>query len=96
MNKEKHLDEVRKFIIEERGRYRFELQDYHSLQSDLGIYGMDASEFIMNFSNKFGVDVSSFDVDKYFRPEGYGYTDEGYSELTIADLIMSLETGVLS
>ncbi|WP_159800199.1 DUF1493 family protein [Flavobacterium sp. MK4S-17] len=96
MYKERYLGEIRKFIFEERGRYRFEIETHHSLQSDLGIYGVDASEFILNFSNKFGVNISNFDVDKYFMPEGYYSIHEEYPNLTIGDLLTSIEKGILS
>lgn len=95
MNKQKLLEEIQDFILNERGKYRFELQEHHSLQSDLGIYGMDAVEFILNFGNKFGVDVSSFDAEKYFKPEGYGISDKDYPPLTIGDLLKSVEQGLL-
>jgi len=95
MNKQKLLEEIQEFILNERGKYRFELQEHHSLQSDLGIYGMDAVEFILNFGNNFGVDVSSFEAEKYFKPEGYGVPDKDYPKLTIGDLLNSVEKGIL-
>lgn len=95
MNQQKLLEEIRNFILDERGKYRFELQEHHSLQSDLGIYGMDAVEFIIDFGNKFGVDVSSFDAEKYFKPEGYGVSNRDYPRLTIGDLLNSVEKGML-
>lgn len=95
MNRQKLIKEVQVFIFDERGKYRFELQEHHSLQSDLNIYGMDAVEFILNFGNKFGVDVSGFDAEKYFKPEGYGVPDKDYPELTIKDLLNSIEKGLL-
>lgn len=95
MNQEKLLKEIRNFIFDERGKYRFELQEHHSLQSDLGIYGTDAVEFILNFGDKFGVNVSSFEAKKYFKPEGYSVADKNYPRLTIRDLLDSIEKGVL-
>lgn len=89
------LDKIKSFILNERGKYRFELQEYHSLQSDLNIYGTDAVEFIISFGNKFGVDVSNFDAEKYFKPEGYGLPDKDYPKLTIGDLLKSIEKGSL-
>jgi acyl carrier protein len=65
------------------------------LQSDLGIYGEDAIEFIERFSEKFNIDISGFNVDKYFRREGFDpfYTikrmlriESNANELTISDL----------
>jgi hypothetical protein len=95
MKQQKLLEELRGFILDERGKYRFELQEHHSLQSDLNIYGMDAVEFIIDFGHKFGVDVSSFDAEKYFKPEGYGVPDKDYPKLTIGDLLNSVGKGIL-
>lgn len=41
-----------------------------SLSNDLGIYGDDASELIISFSEKFNVDISHFKFDEYFEGEG--------------------------
>lgn len=95
MNRQKLLEEIKSFIFNERGKYLFELQEYHSLQSDLDIYGMDAAEFILNFGNKFRVDVSNFDAKKYFKPDGYGIPDKDYPKLTIGDLLKCIEKGSL-
>ena len=41
-----------------------------SLSNDLGIYGDDAFDLILDFSKKFSVDVSSFQIGDYFEGEG--------------------------
>ncbi len=89
------MKEIREFILEERGKYRFEIKEHHSLQSDLGIYGLDAVDCMLNFGKKFGVDVSRFDAEKYFKPEGYGAPHKEYLELTIGDLIDSVGKSIL-
>lgn len=91
---QKIVDEIKGFVIKERGKYRFELNENHSLQSDLKIYGLDAVDFILNFGKRFGVDVSNFDAEKYFKPDGFSVKKD-YPELTIGDLINSIEKGVL-
>lgn len=40
------------------------------LEEDLGLYGDDADEFIARFSERFGIDISRFDIADHFRPEG--------------------------
>lgn len=40
-----------------------------SIEDDLGISGDDAYDFIMTFSKKFQVDLSTFDYSLYFPPE---------------------------
>ena len=89
------MKEIREFILKERGKYQFELQEHHSLQSDLEIYGNDAVDFVLNFGKIFGVDVSSFDAEKYFKPEGYIDSYKEYPELTIGDLVKSVNNGIL-
>lgn len=41
-----------------------------SLSQDLGIYGGDAEDFILRFSDKFKVDISYFKFSDYFENEG--------------------------
>ena len=41
---------------------------------DLGLYGDDAADAFWLLQNKFGVDLSSFDIDRYFPPEFEGKT----------------------
>lgn len=43
-----------------------------SLYHDLGMYGDTALENIEQLQEKFGVDLSGFDFDKYFPPEFEG------------------------
>lgn len=86
---------VTDFIIQERGRYRFELLKDHSLQEDLKIYGIDAVEFIVNFGKQFNVDVSQFEANKYFKPDGYGCTKNNFKKLLVSDLMKSVMDGVL-
>lgn len=40
------------------------------IESDLGVYGDDAVEFILAFGKAFNVDVSNFMVSDYFNNEG--------------------------
>ncbi|ETN94936.1 hypothetical protein P278_20940 [Zhouia amylolytica AD3] len=56
---------------------------------------MDAVEFILSFGNKFGVDVSNFDAEKYFKPDGYNSFEKDYQKLTISNLLESIEKGIL-
>lgn len=95
MDYQKQFEDVKRFIFHERGKYKFELSKSHSLQHDLGICGMDAVEFIVNFGKKFNVKVSSFDAEKYFKPEGFGSTNKEYPKLTIGKLVDSIDVGVL-
>lgn len=42
------------------------------LYHDLGIFGDDAIEYMQLLHQRFGVDLSRFDVDRYFPPEFEG------------------------
>ncbi|WP_170132739.1 DUF1493 family protein [Pedobacter cryoconitis] len=42
----------------------------NSLSDDYGIYGDDADDLILDFSKKFNVDVSEFQIEDYFGGEG--------------------------
>ncbi len=52
------------------GKYRKPLLRDTTLEKDLGMSGDDAVEFVLDFSKKFSVDVSKFEIKKYFFPEG--------------------------
>jgi len=86
---------LRSFIKKQRGSYRFEINQSHSLQKDLGIYGLDAVEFLIDFGNEFNVDVSQFEAEKYFRPDGNYDPRIIYRELTVGMLIESINKGEL-
>ncbi len=63
-------EEIKKFVNEIRGGYTFDFTKDTKLQEDLNIWGDDAVEFIENFGGNFNVDISEFDFNKYFKPEG--------------------------
>ena len=76
------------------------------LEEDLYIYGDDADEFILDFSEKFNVDISEFDCGKYFTPEFSFHVCNFYflnkfffsknkKELTLGDLEKAIEIGKL-
>lgn len=74
------------------------------VEKDLGITGDDAIDFIEEFSTFFNVDISSFEYNKYFRPEGIGLswalglTDKKPNDrkkITLEDLTNSIEKGKL-
>ena len=67
---EKLFEDVQAFVVEKIGVDEIEVTRETLLQSDLGIYGDDAVDFIVAFSKKFKVDISKFMAAEYFRPEG--------------------------
>lgn len=75
-----------------------------SLSNDLGIYGDDAAEFIVSFSEKFNVDISEFNFDRYFEGEGDAITkfvvkffngEKNKKDLSINDLKSAIQSGKL-
>jgi hypothetical protein len=69
------------------------------------MWGDDAFEFIEAFGKAFGVDLSEFDIKKYFRPEGdvilpaivkaISGNKKEYLPLTLGDLKKAIEKGKL-
>ena len=60
-----------KLLVEQQmGRYKKPLLRTTTLEKDLGMSGDDAVEFILEFSKLFNVDISKFEIGKYFYPEG--------------------------
>lgn len=58
-------------LVEEKmGKYQMPLVRETALEKDLGMSGDDAVEFLLDFSKEFNVNMSSFDIRKYFLPEG--------------------------
>ncbi|MBE2288623.1 MAG: DUF1493 family protein [Chitinophagaceae bacterium] len=51
--------------------------DHYDLNTDIekhiGITGDDAAEYILAFSKRYNVDISEFDFDQHFDPEGAGW-----------------------
>ena len=73
------------------------------LEKDAGITGDDAVEFLLYYSKKYNVDLTGFDIRKYFTPEGdtilpmiirmfTGKKELKEKELTVGDL----EKGVIA
>ena len=79
-----------------------------AVDADLGITGDDADDFIIAFSKEFNVDVSDFDIGKYFNGEGdktistiFNFLLKGTKEvkikktLLVADLERAITIGKL-
>lgn len=98
--------EILSMIKNKMGNYSFSITQNTKLEHDLGMTGDDAYEFLIEFSQKFNVDVSNFQIDKYFLPEGdsllptisrliRGEENPKQKELTIGDLENSILKGKL-
>ena len=63
------LEEVKVFVAEFWDEPETHLGAATSVNNDLGIDGDDGVEFMLEFSQRFGVDLSTFPHGEYFGPE---------------------------
>ncbi len=68
MNKDDIWRQIIQFVKEER--WDDEYTHETDLVKDLKLKGDDAYEFICLFGKKFNVDITEFDFEEYFYPEG--------------------------
>lgn len=97
------FDRIKSFVIKERGKYRKPLTPETTLEKDLKITGDDADEFLYAFAKEFKVDVTCFDISKYFVSEGslslvkltlFGIST-GNPQITLRDLEKAVKKGKL-
>lgn len=106
MNKDNIWEQIIQFV--EDGRWLFELSKYTretDLENDLKLEGDDAYEFICLFGKEFNVNVSEFNFEEYFYPEGhwmilaklYGLLSKQKEKkkITLGDLEKSVKDGKL-
>jgi hypothetical protein len=95
-----------KFVTQQRWEYDFPLTRETELRKDLKLWGDDAVEFIIAFSAEYDVDISSFDMNKYFPSEGDAILPairrllsmqkkREYTVLTLGDLEQAIDKGKL-
>lgn len=94
---DKLLNDIIVLIEAKMGRYNTPITRATCLEKDLGITGDDAVELLLEYGQKFNVDVSNLNLRKYFTPEGdtilpailrliTGKKASKDSELTVGDL----------
>jgi hypothetical protein len=90
-------------MIEEKVGKRKPITRETCLERDAGLTGDDAVEFLLDYGKKYNVDLTEFDIRKYFTPEGdtilpmiirmfTGKKELKEKELTVGDL----EKGVIA
>ncbi|QHS58573.1 DUF1493 family protein [Chitinophaga agri] len=67
--KEELLNDLVAFIHQQSRHFDIPVTTGTSIENDLGITGDDGEDFIIQFSKKYSVDISSFHFTKYFYPE---------------------------
>lgn len=68
------------------------------LEMDLGVTGIDAEKFILEFSRHFGVDIEDFEFDDYFEPEvSFRWSEEEKErrDMSVGYLERAIEEGRL-
>lgn len=64
------FNRLKDFVIKQSAVNDEEITRQTKIEEDLGVYGDDASDFIIAFGKEFEVDVSNFMAADYFSPEG--------------------------
>ncbi len=67
---EEIFEKVRELVAEHHAMDKNKLSEQTELY-ELGMDGDDAWEFLIEFSDKFSVDMSQFEFRKHFNPEGF-------------------------
>jgi len=60
------FDRLKQFIVDRVGVYEEEVKPESRLYDDLGVYGDDATELLIEYGKKFKVDVSKFMAADYW------------------------------
>ena len=63
------LEEVQRFAADKLGLRFAKLRPEHSLLHDWNVSGLDGVGFMLAFAKKFHVDISGFDLGRYFGDE---------------------------
>lgn len=76
------------FIREQVGLGDAPINASSLIEDDLGVTGYDAKDLINEYSNKYKVDISGFDFDKYFysEPSWFSWKSKKKSPITVGDL----------
>lgn len=69
------FNRVKQFTSKQQGLDEKDITEDACLEKDLGIYGDDATEYLIAFGKEFNVDVSQFMAADYFSPEGLDFID---------------------
>jgi acyl carrier protein len=67
---EQIIEEIKQFIIRNDWGKTKKLTLNTSVEKDMGLSGLDAVDFIRDYSKEFNVDITTFDYSKYFYAEG--------------------------
>ena len=107
MKKKELFEKLKAFIIRETFVNDLEITPNTIIETEFGVTGDDADNFIIAFSKEFNIDVSNFEIAKHFKGEGdttlinlFNFfkgkkTEEKYVALTVGDLERAILAGKL-
>jgi acyl carrier protein len=106
MEKSEMFETLKAFIIKETYEENIEITPNTIIETELGVTGDDAVNFIIAFGKKFNVDVSNFMAADYFEGEGFdligsliraitGKKKPKKKVLTVGDLDRAVKAGKL-
>ena len=99
MERNRLFERVRDLIIAETGAEPVDVVPEARLFEDLGISGDDAESLVVQFANRFQVDLKGFEFSRYFYGEPHlcdlGAQKRSPKEpLTVAELVAAARRGV--
>ena len=98
--KQKLFEKIKKFISAQCGISETKIFENSCLEKDLGIYGDDAIELMIEYGKVFQVNVSEFLAADYFSPEAkyspFLIKDSKKKELNIRQLMKGITAGKLN
>ena len=102
------FDKLKEFIVDQIGVPEDKVTPSARLYEDLGVYGDDATELLIDYGRRFNVDVSNFMAADYFKGEGMDLIggllrifagkqrSQKYKVLTVNDLEKGINAGRLN
>ncbi len=101
------FEKLKEFIKRQTFVNDVEITSNTIIETEFGVTGDDAVDFIYAFRKEFNIDVSNFDISKHFKGEGDGTLltifnflrgkniEESYTPLTVGHLLKAISSGKL-
>lgn len=102
-----YLNDLIRFTVDFSGADDIDYNENTDIEKDVGITGDDAADYLVEFGKRYNVDLSNFNFDDHFDPEGYDILGEIWrflfnrknnsnkKPLTIGDLLNAIASGKL-
>ncbi|MCF6405182.1 DUF1493 family protein [Chitinophaga filiformis] len=90
--KEEIFIDLLAFVYKQSRAFDIPITMETSIEGDLGITGDDGEDFIIQFSNRYSIDISNFYFTKYFHPEpSISSMPSEIKILTVGQLMKAIE-----